>query len=238
MFVMAREFVGALKASRLFACTDETRFHMNCIRVEAVGSALRFTSTDGHTLWCCEVPARDSASDPAPIHQQSWNIALADVDAIAKALRDAVEVEVEILLPKCTINGVVYERRGEDFVKYTNVIPSVVDTRPGETLPEFAAAYVARCCEALALYGRAFAPEVPVKGSKYEKNKARAERALFVDPPIAWRHGGELDPALFYSPKFPAAVALVMPRRGDGNKSVSVESFVGRVRDASTTRAA
>jgi hypothetical protein len=239
MFVMAAEFVGALKAARMFASTDETRMHMCCVHVEATGSALRIVATDGHTLWCCEVPARDSAADPPPAYQKSWNLRLADVDAIAKTLKDALEIEV--LLPKHEIAGVVYPSASEDFTRYKAVLPqaiTAVASKPGKAIPEFASSYIARACEALAHYGRGFAPTVPAKGTKWEKQRAREERNQCIDPPVAWRTGAELDPALVYSPKFPSAFALVMPRRGEGSSAVPVQDFIDRVCSDAKTKAA
>lgn len=228
MLVMAKELVGALKAARLFACEDETRPVMNSVHLEATATALRLVSTDGHTLWCCEVPARDTAVDPAPVHQTSWNMRLEDVDAIVKGFKD--HGEIELLLAPRTINGQAYPQRDEHFPIYANVIPA--KAKPGKLLPEFAASYTMRACEAFTHYSRGFAPELLAKGSKEEKKSARDQRALFMDPPIAWCVGGELDPALFYSPKFPCAFAIVRPRRGE-NLSVSiVDSFVNRVRSA------
>jgi hypothetical protein len=65
MLVKAQEFVGALKAAELFASEDETRPHLNCVNVEAAGNTLRLVSTDGHTLWACEIAARETAADPS-----------------------------------------------------------------------------------------------------------------------------------------------------------------------------
>lgn len=228
MFVIAREFVGALKAARLFASEDVTRPVLNCVQVEATGSALRIVSTDGHTLWCCEVPARDSAADPAPAYQTPWNISLKDVDSIAKSLKDSAEVE--ILLPKRTVAGVEYAQRVDQGVLYRAVVPCIAAMTTGKVLPEFAAEYVARCCSALTHYSKGFAPGLLKKGSKLEKEKARVGHDAFLSPPIAWRSAGELDPAIFYSPKFPSAFAIVMPRRGGGGTTAEVESFVERVR--------
>lgn len=228
MIVKASEFVGALKAARLFACTDTTRMHMCCIHVEAVANALRFVSTDGHTLWCCEVPAQEFAADPAPAEQVSWNIRLEDVDAIARQLKELREVGV--VLSKHQIEMTVYPSACEEFTRYAYVVPNVAAMKPGKAIPEFAASYVARCCEALALYGKGFAPEIPTKGTKQEKQSARTQRDQYVDPPIAWRTAGEYDPAIVWSPKFPAAFALVMPRRGQEISGVAVASFIERVR--------
>ncbi len=229
MFVMACELLGALKAARLFACEDETRTHMNSVHLEAAGtSALRLVATDGHTLWCCEIPARDSAADPAPAYQASWNMRLADVDAIVKGFKD--HGEVELLLSQRSINGQPYEQRDEHFPVYANVIPAIVKAKQGKLLPEFAASYTARACEALTHYSRGFAPALLAKGSKQEKQASRDQRAQFADPPIAWCVGAELDPAIFYSPKFPCAFAIIMPRRGENLTISIVESFVNRVR--------
>ncbi len=230
MFVKASELAGALKAARLFASQDGTRMHLCCVHIEATGSALRIVSTDGHTLWACEVPARDSAADPAPAHQTPWNIGLEDVDTITRALK-ASPGEVEIFLPKHEVAGVVYPSASENFPPYSAVVPCLAAVVPGKFLPEFAAEYVARCCEAFAFYSKGFAPEVPKRGlSKHEKIKARTTADAFLSPPIAWRVGAALDPALFYSPKFPGAFAIVMPRRGEDSTAVVVESFVERVR--------
>jgi hypothetical protein len=226
--VTASELAGALKAAAMFACTDETRAHMNCVHVEAVGGALRLVASDGHTMWCCEVPAEDSASDPAPVHQTPWNVRLDDVDLIVRALKDAGEVEVSVA--KREICGESFPNASEDFVPYAVVLPYALEQAPGKNLPEFAADYVARACEALAAYGKGFAPEVPKKGSKHDKEAARTARDGFLSPAVAWRIGGALDPAIFYSPKFPAAFALVMPRRGDGG-APSIEAFFDRCRE-------
>lgn len=230
MFVKASEFVGALKAARLFASTDKTRMHMCCVHIEAVGSALRIVATDGHTLWCCEVPAQDSASDPAPVHQTPWNLALESVDQIVKSLKDAGEIE--ILLPKHQIAGVVYPSACEDFARYASVLPVIAQTK-SKAIPEFAASYIARCCEALGHYSKGFAPAVPAKGSKHEKQLARDERNLYIDPPVAWHvTGGEYDLVIVYSPKLPCAFALVMPRRGNGSTEVPVADFIDRARSS------
>ncbi len=236
MFVIARELVGALKAAKLFASEDETRPVMNSVHVEAVGSALRIVATDGHTLWCCEIPARESAADPPPLYQTPWNVGLDDVDAIVRALKDAGEAEIWI--SKRIVAGVEYAQRDEHFARYQNVVPTLAAMKPGAILPEFAAEYVARCCEAFAFYGKGLAPELLKTGSKYEKETARAHRDLYLTPPIAWRHGADLDPAIFFSPKFPCAFAIVMPRKGEGKKDVIIELFVDRVRTNVKTKAA
>lgn len=234
MLVSPREIAGALRASLLFASTDATRAHLNCIHVEAVGSALRFVATDGHTLWCCEIPAEDSAEDPAPAHQTPWNMRLEDATKIA---RSADGRESKINLAKREVDGYAYDSAGDAFARYDVVLPAAFT--PGKILPEFAGCYVARCCEAFALYGKGFAPEVPKKGTKWEKEQARIARQAHVAPPIAWRVSGELDPALFFSPKFPNAFAIVMPRRGDGLKGATiVDDFLAKVRTAAPSKAA
>lgn len=176
MFVMAKEFVGALKAAALFASTDETRLHMNCVHVEAVGGALRFTATDGHTLWSCEIEASDAATDPAPLYQTPWNVGLADVPRIAASLKDCDQVP--LLLPSRTLNRVPYDQRAEDFARYCNVVPSLADAKPGKCLPEFAVEYIARCCEAFTIYGKGMAPPLLTTGNKHEKQLARATRGV------------------------------------------------------------
>lgn len=232
MRVKASELAGALKAAAMFACTDATRQHIHCIHIEAVGSALRLVATDGHTLWVCEVPAEDGAADPAPAHQAPWNLRLEDVDPILRALKAAV-VEVDVLLPKHEIAGTVYPSACEDYAPYLAVLMNSVMLPPGKVHPEFAADYVKRCCEALAAYGKGFAPEVPKTGTKHEKEMARAERESFISPPISWRISGELDPMIVFSPKFPAAFAVVMPRRGNGGDNAEdIAGFLQRVHDS------
>lgn len=51
-----------------------------------------------------------------------------------------------------------------------------------------------------------------------------------MSPAIAWRVGEALDPAVFYSPKFPRAFAIVMPRKGEESTAVIVEDYIERVR--------
>jgi hypothetical protein len=227
--VMAREFIGALKAARLFASEDETRPVINAVHVEAVGSALRLVSTDGHTLWCCEISARDSAADPPPAYQTPWNVSLDDVDRIVRALKDAGEVE--LLLPQRKLAGVEYEQRSDDFAPYRAIVPATLDAKPTKDAPEFAAEYVARACEALALYGKGLAPAILKKGNKHDKERSRIEHDAFAQPPVSWRVDGKLDPAVVFSPKFPCAFAIVMPRRAMVDSTAcSVEAFVERLR--------
>jgi hypothetical protein len=226
--VKAAELAGALKASAMFASTDKTRLHMNCVHIEATGSALRLVASDGHTLWCCEVPA-----DPAPAHQMPWNVRLDDVETIARELKGqgvGPFGEIEIFPAKRQILGATYENASENFPPYASVLPAALEQAPVKQLPEFAAKYIARVCDALAAYGKGFAPELLKKGSKHEKEAARSARDGFLSPPIAWRVGGALDPAVFYSPKFPAAFALVMLRRGDGG-APSIEAFFEQCRE-------
>jgi len=224
VLVQTRELVGALKAARLFASTDATRPNLNCVHVEAVDNALRVTSTDGHTLWCAEIPAQDSAPATA------WNANLADVDIIVRELARGGTIEAEISLVKRQVHDLVFEQVSENFPPYSAVIPALKACEPGRYLPEFAAEYVSRACEAFRLYARGFAPTVPKLGTRSEKQKARDRLNAHLAPPIAWRIGGALDPAIFYSPKFPCALAIVMPRRGEDSTATGIENFVARVR--------
>lgn len=212
MFVVGKELFGALRAARMFACEDETREGLNCVHLSAVGSALRVVATDGHTLWCCEIDARETAADQTP-----WNVALDDVDRIVRELKDAGEVEVEISIAKRECLGTTGKQRTEHFPPYQDVIPR---PKPGGRPPEFALEYVARACEALRAYGKGLAPVV----------KKGRSRATFCSPDITWRVGDKpCDPAVFFSPKFPRALAIVMPRRGDDTAGVSLEAFIDRM---------
>lgn len=231
MIVETKELIGALKAAAMFASTDETRPHMNAVHLEAVdGKALRLVATDGHTLWCCEISARETSADPAPAAQPSWNVPLADVHALLKALRDGDGPESTVLLGAREVDGIPRGSAADHFPPYTQLMPAVTTTIPGKVIPEFATNYVARACEALAFYGKGLAPELPKTGSKHEKDMARAKRDQFLTPPVAWAISGEYDPALFYSPKFPAALCIVMPRKGESPEAASIDAFVTRVR--------
>lgn len=178
----------------MFASQDETRTHMNCIHIEATGSALRFIATDGHTLFACEIDARDAAEDPAPLYQTPWNVSLDDADKIIRQLNGFGEISFSV--SKRNVHGLEYAQQSEYFPKYENVVPQMpAYDAHGKVLPEFAAEYVARCCEAFVHYGKGLAPELPKKGKKDDLNKARAARLGYVEPSIAWRVAGVLDPS-------------------------------------------
>jgi hypothetical protein len=234
MRVVGKEFIGALKAARLFVSEDPARESLHAVHLERTGGTLRVVATDGHTLWCCEVYAKETVDDPPPANAREWNVLPSDVDAILKAmpLRSLGSLEIELSLEKHTVDGVEYAAGGERFCPYRNVIPALASQ--GEKVPEFSSAYFARACEALALYGTGLAPIVPKKGSKHEIEAARGEREWYTEPSIAWRAGGEHDPVFVYSPKFPCAFALIMPRRAFGG---GVGGFVNAVR-LGTARAA
>lgn len=227
MRVKTKELLGAVRAAMLFASTDTTRPHLNAVRFEAWETTLRLISTDGHTLWCCEVAA---VSHDAPGPMAAWGLPLDDAEDLARYLKqlDSDDVEVRIAADMCSVNGSIWGTKSRDFPQYLAMLAGHSLT-PDKAVPEFAAGYVARACEAFALYSKGHAPEVPTTGSKSDKEVARDARRHAADPPVTWLTGGELDPALFYSPKFPAAFALVMPRRGDRRERAAVAGFLERL---------
>lgn len=228
MRVSSSELLGALKAARLFASEDVTTPSKNCVHLEVSTSALRIVATDGHTLWCCEISATDTPEDPPLAMAVAWDMPLSDVDELLRALVPGVEVNV--LLSKRTIESKVFGPSAGPFPPYQNVLAYSVPPKCSSTPPDLAPEYIVRACEAFKHYGKGFAPEVPKKGTREEKDAIRVARQGFLSPSVSWRTGGEMDPAFFFSPKFPVAFALVMPRRAYDRKATAFETFFDRVR--------
>ena len=232
MIVNAREFAGALKAARLFASSDETRPHLHCVHLAAIAPSagaptLRIVATDGHTMWCCEVPARESSADIA--RPTPWNASIADVDQVIAMAKVASELEVLVGAP--AVGGTLFKQACERFSPYGAVLPAVVGDHPDAgKLPELDPDYITRACKALALYGAGFAPPLLDRGTKQAKKDNRDARLRCMAPPVTWRSAGELDPVVVFSPRFPSAFALIMPRRGIESGAAGVQAFVERVR--------
>jgi hypothetical protein len=223
--VSGRELLGALRAARLFASEDETRPHLNCVRLEEVESALRLVATDGHTLWCSEIPAV-SASAPGA----AWNVPHADTKKIVADAAVYRYADIVLDLERRTINGgETHKQACEHFSPYQGVLPPVLpEAGGGRAIPDLDASYVTRTCEAFRHYGAGLAPPTLDRGTKAQKKESRDARRWYLSPSVTWRSFGDLEPVVFYSPKFPAAFAIVMPRRALGGESIA--PFLERVR--------
>lgn len=198
--------VSNLKAALLAACTDETRAHLCCIRIELADGVARFVATNGHWLWVNEahyaeiVGVDDKGKKVSGTSSATVHVSLSGVKAILKGLekgKKAAAWDVELDTSGAVRQlgqSVAFKSLDVVFPPYAQVIPAVVVQ--GKDVMTYDPTYIA---------------DVMAAFSEVSSNPKSC--GICVEP-----SGGAMDPVVVTSDTS-TALAVLMPRRHSNKPS-------------------
>ena len=221
--ISALTILGHFKAAIRFISTDETRVHLNSVKIEWADKAVRFVSTDGHRLLA------STAAAAATGEHGSLLLARADVLRIVKVL-DRKSIDLLTFASKGALLTVTqgslalgsFKAVDATFPPYAQVIPAPPSGTGKRAATPMDFSYIVDAAAAL----NEIAAAARVKGDKKP------------DASIVITHGaGELDPVIFTSAQA-EAVAVVMPRREGADQTARLVAAFQRALSSDVAAAA